>query len=76
MRFLYARLLTRPVIADGELSPACPAAICWGGGAAGPFSCVPSVLLTWVLARRPGPSGPALVRYTFTPIRDCEQIGS
>lgn len=30
MRFLYARLLTRPVIADGELSLACPAAICWG----------------------------------------------
>ena len=55
MRFLYARLLcpdpTR-VIADGELSLACPAAICWGGGAAaGPFSCVPSVLLIWVLAR-------------------------
>ena len=76
MRFLYARLLTRPVIADGELSLACPAAICWGGGAAGPFSCVPSVLLTWVLARSFGPSGPALVRYTFTPIVNSQQIGS
>ena len=65
MRFLYARLLTRPVIADGELSLACPAAICWGGRggggavlAASRASCSPG---SWL---GPGPSGPALVRYT------------
>ena len=69
------------VIADGELSPACPAAICWGGGGGGAAA---AVLLR---PERPapgswlgGPSGPALVRYTFNdaPIvnRSAMQIGT
>jgi len=66
------------VIADGELSPACPAAICWGGGGGGAAA---AVLLrperpapgSWL---GPGPSGPALVRYTFNDAPICEQIGT